>query len=260
MDRKPKLAVFKFSSCDGCQLSLLDLEEELLTVAEAVHIANFMEASRAVDPGPYDVSLVEGSITTPHDAERIMQVRAESRVLISIGACATSGGIQSLRNFADVNDFTAAVYASPQYIKTLEHSTPISDHVKVDLELQGCPINKYQLLEVLNAFLNKRKPALPDHSVCLDCKRKGNTCVMVTDNMPCLGPVTLSGCDALCPSFKRGCFGCFGPVADAKPEALTDVFLKNSVAKGDILRLYRMFTGWSDAFRRESERIEEANG
>ncbi len=172
---RPKLAVWKFASCDGCQLSLLDCEDELLNVVESVEIANFAEASRSIVKGPYDVSLVEGSITTPHDAERIHQVRRASKFLITIGACATAGGIQALRNFKDVRDFTSLVYATPQYIQTLNKSTPIVDHVRVDFELHGCPINKHQLLEVLSAFLNRRKPNTPSHSVCTECKRRGDS-------------------------------------------------------------------------------------
>src|SRR5512147_2435733 len=126
---KPKVAVWKFASCDGCQLSLLDCEDELLAVADAVEIAVFPEASRAVIKGPYDLSLVEGSITTPHDADRIHHVRAASKRLITIGACATAGGIQALRNFKDVKEFTAIVYATPSYIATLDRSTPIAAHV-----------------------------------------------------------------------------------------------------------------------------------
>src|SRR5487761_2000036 len=142
---KPKLAVWKFASCDGCQLSLPDCEDELLAIAGEIEIANFPEASRAFIKGPYDVSLVEGSITTPHDAERIHQVRRSSKFLITIGACATAGGIQALRNFKDVKEFISAVYAVPEFIETLNKSTPISDHVPVDFELRGCPINKLQL-------------------------------------------------------------------------------------------------------------------
>jgi len=155
--RKPKLAVWKFASCDGCQLSLLDCEDELLAVAGALEIANFVEASRAVVKGPYDLSLVEGSITTPHDEERIHSIRRSSKFLVTIGACATAGGIQALRNFKDVKEFTSIVYARPEYIETLNKSTPIGDHVYVDFELRGCPINKKQLVEVISAFLNKRK-------------------------------------------------------------------------------------------------------
>ena len=157
---KPKLAVWKFASCDGCQLSLLDLEDELLALGTQIDIAYFPEATRAMAAGPYDLSLVEGSITTPHDAERIQEVRAQSKALVTIGACATAGGIQALRNFADVKDFIAAVYARPDYIDTLETSTPIADHVAVDFELRGCPVNQYQLLEVVTAFAFGRKPAV----------------------------------------------------------------------------------------------------
>jgi coenzyme F420-reducing hydrogenase gamma subunit len=190
MAPKPKLAVWKFASCDGCQLSVLDCEDELLTLAGEVDIAYFLEASSAVVDGPYDLSLVEGSITTPEDAERIQRVRRLSRRVVTIGACATSGGIQALRNFADVDDFVGAVYASPEYISTLATSTAISQHVHVDYELHGCPVDKLQLLEVISAFLNERKPAIASHSVCVECKRAGNVCVMVAHGTPCLGPVT----------------------------------------------------------------------
>ena len=223
---KPKLAVWKFASCDGCQLSLLDCEDELLAVAGEVEIANFPEASRAIVEGPYDVSLVEGSITTPHDLERIQQVRRDSGVLITIGACATAGGIQALRNFKNIKDFISLVYARPEYIDTLDKSTPISDHVHVDFELRGCPISKAQLLEVLNAFLNNRKPVIPKHSVCVECKLRGTPCVMVAQGIPCLGPVTQAGCGAICPAYDRGCYGCFGPQETTNTASLSEHWKK----------------------------------
>jgi coenzyme F420-reducing hydrogenase gamma subunit len=209
---KPKLAVWKFASCDGCQLSLLDCEDELLPLAGELEIAHFLEASRATVEGPYDVSIVEGSVTTSDDAQRIREIRDCSRRLITIGACATAGGIQALRNFADVDDFVSTVYATPDYISTLRESTPASAHVHVDFELQGCPPSKQQLLEVISAYLNRRRPAIAAHSVCVECKRAGNVCVMVAHGTPCLGPVTHAGCGALCPSYHRGCYGCFGPM------------------------------------------------
>ncbi len=170
---RPKLAVWKFSSCDGCQLSLLDCEDELLALTDAVEIAYFLEATSATAKGPYDLVLVEGSITTPHDAERIHEIRRSAKFLVSIGACATSGGIQSLRNFAALGDLVSAVYASPEYISTLRTSTAIADHVHVDFELQGCPINKAQLLDVVGAFLAGRRPNVQTHSVCVECKLAG---------------------------------------------------------------------------------------
>jgi coenzyme F420-reducing hydrogenase gamma subunit len=254
---KPKLAVWKFASCDGCQLSLLDCEDELLSVVEQLEIANFAEASRAVIEGPYDVSLVEGSITTPHDAERIHQVRRTSRFLITIGACATAGGIQALRNFKDVRDFISLVYATPQYIETLNKSTPIVDHVRVDYELHGCPINKHQLIEVLSAFLNGRKPNTPSHSVCTECKRRGTICVMVAHGTPCLGPVTHAGCGAICPAYTRGCYGCFGPMETPNTSSLGKGWIRLGVKAPDLVRAFRSFNGYAEAFRRESEIYED---
>ncbi len=250
--RRPKLAVWKFASCDGCQLSLLDCEDELLSVAEEVEIANFPEASRAVARGPYELSLVEGSITTSHDAERIHKVRRASKFLITIGACATAGGIQALRNFKDVNEFTSAVYANPEYIETLNNSTPINNHVRVDFELRGCPINKYHLLEVVNAFLNRRKPNIPSYSVCMECKMRGTTCVMVSKGIPCLGPVTNAGCGAICPSYNRGCYSCFGPSEDPNTRALSEKFKQMGVSSDDLVRMYRSFNTSADVFMKES--------
>lgn len=256
MERKPKLAVWKFSSCDGCQLSLLDCEDELLAVAGEVEIANFPEASRAVIKGPYDLSLVEGSITTPHDAELIHRIRRLSKYLVTIGACATAGGIQALRNFKNVKAFISAVYATPKYIKTLNKSTPIADHVFVDFELHGCPINKYQLLEVISAFLNGRKPNTPPHSVCVECKRRGNICVMVAHGTLCLGPVTHAGCGAICPSYNRGCYGCFGPKETPNTAALSQRLEQLGATKHDLIRIYRTFNAYAEPFRKESESHE----
>jgi sulfhydrogenase subunit delta len=255
--RKPRLAVWKFSSCDGCQLTLLDCEDELLAIADAVEIANFPEASRAVAKGPYDVSLVEGSITTPHDAERIHAIRRSSKVLVTIGACATSGGIQALRNFKDVKDFTAIVYANPSYIETLNKSTPIRDHVTVDFELRGCPVSKVQMLELISAYLNGRTPSIPNYSVCVECKLKGIVCGLVAFGPPCLGPVTQAGCDALCPTFHRGCFGCFGPKEAVNTESLAAAWRRQGMTNEALLRQFRGFNAYAEPFRKASEAHEK---
>jgi coenzyme F420-reducing hydrogenase gamma subunit len=254
--RKPKLAVWKFASCDGCQLSLLDCEDALLQLTGVIDIANFVEASRAVVKGPYDLSLVEGSITTPHDAERIHQVRRASKRLVTIGACATAGGIQALRNFRDVKEFVSIVYATPEYIETLNKSTPIADHVVVDFQLQGCPINKHQLLEVISAFLNGRKPNISANSVCVECKRSGTVCVMVANGTPCLGPVTHSGCGALCPSYNRGCYGCYGPMETPNTDSLSAWWSRLGASEGDLVRAFRTFNAYAEPFRKESESHE----
>jgi coenzyme F420-reducing hydrogenase gamma subunit len=250
---KPKLAVWKFASCDGCQLSLLDCEDELLAVAGAIEIAYFPEATRGVVRGPYDVSLVEGSVTTPHDAERIHAVRKQSRVLITIGACATAGGIQALRNFRDVREFTQAVYARPDFISTLETSTPIKAHVNVDFELHGCPINKHQLIEVLAAFVNNRKPNTPGHSVCIECKLRGTPCVLVR-GIACLGPVTHAGCGAICPAYNRGCYGCYGPMETPNTPALAQKLADVGMGERDIRRVFSTFNVGEQPFRDEAAR------
>lgn len=250
---KPKVAVFKFASCDGCQLSLLDVEDELLAVVGAVDVVYFPEASRRMLKGPYDIGLVEGSITTHHDAERIQAVRRLCKTLVTIGACATSGGIQALRNWRDVNEFIRCVYAKPDFISTLKMSTPIAEHVPVDFELRGCPISKKQLVELLSALLAGRKPNVPTYSVCLECKRKGNICVMVARGMACLGPVTEAGCGALCPTYNRGCFGCFGPMESPNTASLAKQLRVLGQSEPELQRLFRGFSAWSWQFRQVSE-------
>lgn len=256
----PTLAVWKFASCDGCQLSLLNCEDELLAVAEKVRIAYFPEATSAVLEGPYDLSLVEGSITTEEDAQRILQVREQSRHLVTIGACATSGGIQALRDFADVEQFRAAVYAHPEYISTLQRSTPISAHVSVDFQLRGCPIDRSQLLEVIAAFLQNRRPRIPTYSVCVECKRRGAVCVAVAHGTACLGPVTQAGCGALCPAFHRGCYGCFGPQDTPNTVSLADRLLAHGMREDEVQRVFRTFNAGAEAFRAESGRHDEKVG
>jgi len=249
---QPKLAVWKFSSCDGCQLTLLDCEDELLEVAGQVEIAYFLEASRAVVSGPYDLSLVEGSITTADDIERIREVRRVSGHVISIGACATAGGIQALRNFADVRQFTSVVYAHPEYIHTLDRSTPPSAHIDVDFELHGCPIDKRQLLEVITAFLHGRRPQIASHSVCVECKRRGTVCVMVSKGIPCLGPVTHAGCGAICPAYDRGCYGCFGPADTTNIPAFVGALGAAGMSDFQLVRVFRTFNADAPEFRAAS--------
>ena len=254
---RPTVAVWKFSSCDGCQLSLLDCEDELLAVAEQVRIAYFLEATRATVEGPYDLSLVEGSVTTAHDAERIREIRAASRRLVTIGACATAGGIQALRNHADIDEYVhASCTPRPATSRRLATSTPISAHVPVDFELRGCPIDRRQLLDVIAAFLGERRPNVAGHSVCVECKLRGNVCVMVADGTPCLGPVTHAGCGALCPTYHRGCYGCFGPAEDPNPASLTSQLDRLGVERVDLVRMLRTFNVDAAPFRDESARLD----
>ncbi|MDK2744486.1 MAG: hypothetical protein NDI90_16425 [Nitrospira sp. BO4] len=260
--RRPSLAVFKFASCDGCQLSILNLEEDLLAVGQALDIAYFPEASSDMKPGPYDIALVEGSITTAEDAHRILSVRKQANVLITIGACATAGGIQALRNWADVEAFKRTVYPSPEYIQSLSTSTPISEHVHVDFELWGCPIDKGQLLRIVTDLVAGVQPRLPADSVCLECKRRGNVCVLVARGIPCLGPVTRTGCGAICPSMGRDCYGCFGPSEGARKgpglppntASLANHFHGElQLIPVEVMRRFRGINGYVLPFRAESD-------
>jgi len=253
---KPKLAVYKFSSCDGCQLSLLNLEAELLDLVGTVEVAYFLEARRRELPPPYDIGLVEGSVSTPEEEKRAFQIRRDCRFLVAIGACATSGGIQALRNWADVEEFSRFVYATPEHIKALETATPIAAHVFVDFELRGCPINKYQLLEVITALLAGRKPVIPTYSLCIECKRKGIPCRLVSGSQPCLGPITQAGCGALCPSVNRPCYGCFGPMEMPNIESLGNWFSGLGHTRGELVRMLRSFNGYLEPFKQAGDRYE----
>jgi coenzyme F420-reducing hydrogenase gamma subunit len=248
-DRRPTLAVWKFASCDGCQLSLLDCERELLAVFDRLTLAYFPEASSAMVEGPYDLSLVEGSISAPGDDDRIREIREQSSVLVTIGACATAGGIQALRNGADVHEFLDVVYPDPAHVATLDTSTGIAEHVDVDFELRGCPVDRGQLLEVIGAYLDGRPPRISSMSVCTECKARLLPCVMVAGGEPCLGPVTHAGCGALCPAFERGCYGCFGPAESGTAVAFDRHLREIGVATSARERLWRGYSGWSPEFR-----------
>jgi len=257
--KKPTVAVYKFSSCDGCQLSILNMEDELLNLADAIDIAYFLEATRAQKPGPYDIAIVEGSITTAHEIERIKEVRANARTVIALGTCATAGGIQALRNFADADEYAKVVYGHPEYLNYLKSATPIAEHILVDLELWGCPVNKTQVIEVIVALLNNRRPNLPAHSVCLECKRRGNTCVIVDKGIPCIGPATQAGCGAICPSMARGCYGCFGPARDVNTDSMANMLQKMERYPGETARLFRGISGYAPTFRTIVDDVLSAN-
>jgi sulfhydrogenase subunit delta len=255
---KLKLAAFKFTSCDGCQLQILNLEDDLLQLAETTEIDFFLEARRRKGSPPYDIGFVEGSISTPEEEVRIGQIRRDCRTLITIGACATSGGIQALRNWADVEEFSRCVYPRPEEVQSLVTSTPIASHVFVDYELRGCPINSGHLIELVCAALAGRRPNISTHSVCVECKRRGYPCVLVSQGKPCLGPVTQVGCGgALCPRQNRACYGCFGPMEQPNMASLGRWFTgKLGHTARDMKRMLRMFNGYLEPFKQASDRYE----
>jgi sulfhydrogenase subunit delta len=253
--RRPRIGVFKFSSCDGCQLSILNLEEGLLDLLDFFEIAYFREA---VDKAPlrqYDIGIVEGSISTDRQRKEIVEIREKARFLMSIGACATAGGLQALRNWANAADYMRYVYPSPDLVSVLPMSTPVSDHVYLDYELWGCPIDKEALSETLVSLLVGKKPGIPIYSLCMDCKMKGLPCVLVSAGEACLGPVTRAGCGALCPSFGRACYGCFGPKEGANIGSLLRLFEEKGMSRKETVLLMDKMNTY--AFRRT--RIEKTD-
>jgi sulfhydrogenase subunit delta len=252
---KPRVAVFKFSSCSGCQLAILNLEDEILDLVGAVEIAYFLEARRMPESRPYDISFIEGSITTQEEVDRIKQIREDSGLLIALGSCATAGGVQTLKNYKDVNHLIDVVYEHPEYIETLDKSTPISEHVNVDFELWGCPVDKYQIVEAVSALLQNRQPNLPQHSLCLECKALGRVCVTVASGTPCLGPITKAGCGAVCPSVERGCYGCFGPSKDLDLDAFIPVLRENTDSGEEAVQLIRTICGYAPEFEKAAQMI-----
>lgn len=255
--RLPRVGVVKLASCDGCQLTLLDLEDELLAIGQRFDLVEFPEATSRRSDGPYDILLVEGSVSTPEQLEQIVDLRARTKLLVTIGACATAGGIQAMRNWSDEPSWRASVYPQPELIESLAMATPVADHVTVDAELRGCPIDGGQLLELLTALRLGRRPQLPDEAVCVECKRQGHVCVLVATGLPCLGPVTRTGCGALCPGYLRGCYACFGPKDDPNTRSLVTWFSADQ-SPAAVDRLFAGFTGYDPAFRGESQRAMAA--
>lgn len=253
--KRPRIGVFKLTSCDGCQLSILNLEEELFDLLQIYDIAYFREALDRAPLKEYDIGIVEGSISTDRQKKEIVEIRERSRWLMSIGACATAGGLQALRNWSNVADYKRYVYPSPDLVSALPMSTPLSDHVYLDFELWGCPIDKAALAETLISLLAGKRPGVPVYSLCMDCKMKGIPCILVSRGEPCLGPVTRTGCGVLCPSLSRACYGCFGPREGANIDSLLVRFEELGMDRKEMVLLLDKMNTY--AYRRV--RLEKAD-
>jgi sulfhydrogenase subunit delta len=254
---KPTVAVHKFASCDGCQLAFLNAGENLLTLSDLVDIVHFAEAGPVETETAVDIAFVEGSITTPGDQDRIQRIRDNSRYLVTIGACATSGGLQALRNLANADDWVRAIYAQPEYINTLSTSTAIRDHVAVDLELWGCPVNGKQVLQVVRDLLFGVAPRNDADKVCLDCKRHHNICVMVTRAIPCMGPVTRTGCGAICPQVGRDCYACYGPAENINTDSFSRRLEGFGLLPEDVAKRFLFINNHAPEFLAAAEKLND---
>ena len=252
---RPGIAVHKFSSCDGCQLAFLNAGEDLLKLAKLVDIRHFLEAGVADECAKVDIAFVEGSVSTTDELIRIRRVRANSRFVVTLGACATSGGLQALRNLDDSNEaWKHAIYARPEFIQTLDSADPVSDHIKVDFEIWGCPVNGRQVLAAVRQLLFGVSPLDSRDKVCMECKRQNTVCVVVTQGRPCLGPVTRTGCEALCPRFGRDCYGCFGPAENSNTDAMSSRLEGLGLPPDDIARRYLFINSNAPTFNAAGRR------
>ena len=256
-NRKPRIAVHKFSSCDGCQLAFLNAGEALVTLATLVDIVHFAEAGYFDEETAVEVAFVEGSISTPQELARIKAVREKSAYLVTIGACATAGGLQALRNMHDHRQWIDGIYAQPETIELLAASTPVAEHVKVDLELWGCPVSGRQVLDAVRSLLFGVLPREEQDKVCLECKRRQHVCVMVTKGEPCMGPVTRTGCGAICPSVGRDCYACYGPSERPNTAALANRFEGLGLQPDDIARRFLFINSHAEPFRTEGRKWRE---
>lgn len=248
---RPAIAVHKFSSCDGCQLAFLNAGDDLLRLAGLVQIRHFLEAGVEDEDAAVDIAFVEGSISTGEECARIRRVRANSRFVVTIGACATAGGLQALRNLDDSHaDWKHAVYAQPEFIRTLDRAEPVSAHIPVDFELWGCPVDARQVLATVQQLLFGVDPLNDRDKVCMECKRRQAVCVMVARGEPCMGPVTRTGCGALCPSFGRDCYACFGPAENSNTDAMRRRLAGLGLPSSDIARRFLFINSQAPEFLR----------
>lgn len=254
---RPKVSIHKFSSCDGCQLAFLNLGNDLITLTNLIDVKHFAEAGFVDDNlpevgGVVDIAFIEGSISTGAELERIKKIRENSRLLITIGACATSGGIQALRNMFDANAWIEGIYAKPEYIDSLKTVSPIKDHVTVDFEVWGCPVSSDQIIEVIRSLLSGVMPIDSTEKVCAECKRSQTVCRMVVNGEACMGPVTKAGCGAICPTYGRACYACYGPSSDSNSTALNNRFQGLGLLPEEVARKYLLFNNNAPVFNSAS--------
>ena len=239
---KPQIAFFDFTSCEGCQLNKLDLENHLLEILEHVDIVEFREAMDD-KADAYDIAFIEGSISTPSCIERIHDIRRRAKILVALGSCASIGGINAMKNLQPIEDVRETVYGEDKYLFPTLPAMPVSAIVKVDYEIHGCPMSIPEFLVVFKALVMGKQPIKPDSPVCVECKLRENEC-LYDRGMVCLGPITRSGCDAICPSFGQFCTGCRGLVPDANKNAMLDILTDHGLSLQEAEKRLLLFNSY----------------
>ena len=241
---KPRVAFFDFASCEGCQLQVINLEEDLLKVIEAIEIVSFREATKD-HSDDYDIAFVEGSITRRSDEARLKGIRAHAGVLVALGSCAALGGINCIKNFHSEAYVRKFVYGDKAFQYETYPARPLKAVVPVDFEIPGCPINRKEFAAVVKAFLQGKKPQIPNFPVCVECKMAENRCVF-EKALTCMGPVTRAGCGACCVTEGSFCWGCRGLVDDPNIDSEREILAKHGMGVQDILASFRLYTGFSE--------------
>jgi coenzyme F420-reducing hydrogenase gamma subunit len=249
--KKPQIAIHKFTGCAGCQLEFLHLEESFIKLLDLFDISYWVMVKRHNSEGPWDISLVEGGISTPEEIREIKEIRKKSKIVVAFGDCAITGCIPSIRNWMPQMEAETKTYPDTSMI----HSTKIlgiGEYVRVDMNLRGCPPHRDTILEILKAILLNTRPRLRQHPVCVECKLKDNECLITSKKIPCMGPVISAGCGAICPSLHRPCEGCYGPMSNPNPESLAAIFRELGLSEDAITRRFRKYAGMTPEFRQEA--------
>lgn len=242
---KPRIAIFSLTGCEGCSLSILELENQLLDLLGAVDIVNFREGMTEKS-WDIDIGFVDGAVSTPNDEEEVRRYRVACKALVAIGSCACLGGVNTLKNHQSESDYRHYVYGDRAAWFPTTPARPISAVVKVDYELPGCPMIKEEFLEFVKCALAGKSFHLPDCAVCVECKKRGNLC-LYEKGIICLGPVTRAGCAAICPSFGSKCEGCRGIVSkEALVAAGVNLREQYNVRLDDVLADFRLFGAYQD--------------
>lgn len=236
---KPKIGIFSFTSCEGCQLQILNLEDELPSLVDYIEIVNFREAS-SYRSNVYDIAFVEGSITRESEVEELKKIRENARILIALGACAHIGGINSLKNFHPPHTWLSTVYGRQDLFADTFTTRRVEDVVPVDMVIPGCPITKEEFLKFVKALLMHIIPRVPDYPVCVECRSKANVC-LVEEGKWCLGSITRAGCDALCPTYREACIGCRGFVENPNIDSLMDILEEKGYPKNEVIQKLSVF-------------------
>jgi len=228
MNKKPKIAIYDFTDCEGCEVKLVSLRERLLQVEKKVDIVNWRLGQEHFEPGPYDVTIIEGAPITEKEVILLKELRENSKFLIALGACAALGGIPAIMPQKDRKYWYEKIYTSQYHPRGID-ALPLSAYVNVDFSIHGCPVDENELVRVIEEILAGKKPSYRGYSVCRDCKLAGNRCRIV-NGKPCLGPITQGGCGAICIKGGSPCYGCFGIREEANISGLIKV-LENILPK-----------------------------